>query len=51
MRTAYEKGYKVITLHDCCGATSVEQHEAAVKFTFPMFSVPQTSSDFIASLE
>jgi nicotinamidase-related amidase len=50
MRVAYEKGYNVVTLTDCCGATSVEQHDAAVNFTFPMFSVPLTGADFLAKL-
>jgi len=68
MRTAYEKGYKVITLTDCTAATSLEaqvisckfrvwnyiwEHflqEAAVKFTFPMFSVPMTHDQFVGKL-
>lgn len=50
MRAAYEKGYKVITLTDCCAATSLEAHEAAIKFTFPMFSVPMTSDEFLAKI-
>jgi len=48
MRTAYEKGYKVITLSDCCATTSLEAQEAALKFTFPMFSISMTSDEFIA---
>jgi ureidoacrylate peracid hydrolase len=47
MRTAYEKGYNVITLTDCTAATSVEEQEAAVKFTYPMFSLPRTSFEFL----
>ena len=50
MRAAYEKRYKVITLTDCCAATSLEAHEAAIKFTFPMFSVPMTSDEFLAKV-
>jgi nicotinamidase-related amidase len=48
MRTAYEKGYHVFTLTDCCAATSVEEHESAVKYTFPMFSKPTCYKDFLA---
>eukprot|EP00301_Raphidiophrys_heterophryoidea_P023020 c7026_g1_i1.p1 GENE.c7026_g1_i1~~c7026_g1_i1.p1 ORF type:complete len:231 (-),score=78.42 c7026_g1_i1:826-1446(-) len=51
MRTAYERGYHVATLTDCCAATSVEAHDAAVKFTFPMFSMPLTSTEFLSHLK
>jgi ureidoacrylate peracid hydrolase len=44
MRTAYENGYKVYTLKDCCAGTSMAGHEAAFEHTFGMFSVPITSS-------
>jgi nicotinamidase-related amidase len=44
MRTAYEKGYRVFTLKDCCAATSVEAQEAAYQHTFGMFSYPTTSA-------
>jgi nicotinamidase-related amidase len=50
MRTGYELGYEVVTLTNCCAATSKEGQDAAVTHTFPMFSKPMTSSDFIASL-
>ena len=50
MRSAYENGYQVITLNDCVAATSVEEHENAIKYDYPMFSTPMASSDFIAEL-
>jgi ureidoacrylate peracid hydrolase len=50
MRTGYEHGYQVITLSDCLAATSVEEHENALKYDFPMFSKPMASADFIAEL-
>jgi len=50
MRTGYENGYEVITLSDCVAATSVEEHENAPKYDFPMFSKPMASGDFIAEL-
>jgi len=50
VRTAYERGFKVITLSDCCAATSIEEHEAALKFTLPMFSIPITKDEFVAKL-
>lgn len=50
MRTAYERGYNVVTLTDAVAATSVEEGENAVKFDYPMFSTPTTSDEFVASL-
>ncbi len=50
MRTAYELGYHVYTLKDCCAATSLEGQEAAFKHTFGMFSVPTTSADIMKSI-
>lgn len=50
MRTGYEHGYKVITLNDCLAATSVEEHDNALAYDFPMFSEPMSSSDFIDEL-
>jgi nicotinamidase-related amidase len=50
MRTGYENGYRVITLSDCVASTSMDEHENALKFDFPMFSVPMKSADFISEL-
>jgi nicotinamidase-related amidase len=50
MRTGYEHGYHVITLNDCVAATSVEEHDNALSFDFPMFSQPMSSDDFIKEL-
>ncbi len=50
MRTAYERGYNVVTLTDAVAATSVEEGESAVKFDYPMFSTPTTSAEFIAAM-
>ena len=50
MRTGYEHGYKVVTLNDCVAATSVEEHDNALAYDFPMFSEPMSSSEFIAQL-
>eukprot|EP00898_Chlorokybus_atmophyticus_P008504 jgi/Chlat1/8655/Chrsp87S00665 len=50
MRSAYERGYRVVTIHDAAAATSVEAHEAAVQHTFPMFSVPVTTKEFVRQL-
>jgi ureidoacrylate peracid hydrolase len=50
MRTGYENGYKVITLRDCVAATSVEEHDNALAYDFPMFSEPMSSSEVIAQL-
>jgi ureidoacrylate peracid hydrolase len=50
MRTGYEHGYKVITLSDCLAATSIEQHDNAITYDFPMFSEPMTSDEFLVEL-
>ena len=50
MRTGYEHGYQVLTLTDCMAATSLEQHDNAIAYDFPMFSQSRTSGDFIGEL-
>lgn len=50
MRSGYEKGYSVFTLTDCCAATSQSEHDAAVNFTFPMFSTRLTAVEFMQRL-
>ncbi|WP_039931673.1 cysteine hydrolase [Streptomyces viridochromogenes] len=50
MRTGYEHGFRVITLTDCVAATSQEEHDNALSYDFPMFSLPMTSADVIAAL-
>ncbi|OJJ18481.1 isochorismatase [marine bacterium AO1-C] len=47
MRTAYENGYNVITLTDCCAGLSIEEHNNAIEKDFPMFSEPMTSDAFV----
>ncbi|HKC28337.1 MAG TPA: cysteine hydrolase [Jatrophihabitans sp.] len=51
MRTAYEKGYYVLTLSDCLAATSSEEHDNALRFDYPMFSEVTRADDFIGQLE
>lgn len=41
MRSAYENGYDVVTLTDCVAATSIEEHDNAIRYDFPMFSSTQ----------
>ncbi|MDR0628005.1 MAG: cysteine hydrolase [Bifidobacteriaceae bacterium] len=50
MRSAYERGFEVITLTDTVAATSAEEHANAIKFDYPMFSKPMTHTEFIAAL-
>src|ERR1700756_4101400 len=50
MRTAYENGYRVIPLSDCVAATSVEEHENALRYDYPMFSLPMTAGEFVNEL-
>lgn len=50
MRSGYENGYRVITLTDCTAGTSVEEHDNAITFDYPMFSHPVESKDVAAAL-
>lgn len=50
MRSAYERGYRVVTLTDCTATLSPEEQEAAVTKNFPMFSRPMTHEAFLAEL-
>src|SRR6202451_1868108 len=50
MRTGYENGYQVITLSDCVPATSVEEHDNALRYDYPMFPQPMTSAEFIEAV-
>jgi nicotinamidase-related amidase len=51
MRSAYENGYRVITLTDCTAATSAEEHDNAIAYDFPMFSLPLESTAVSAALK
>jgi len=50
MRSAYENGYRVITLTDCTAATSPEEHDNAIAYDYPMLSLPVESAQVIAAL-
>ena len=50
MRTAYEHGYSVYTLKDCCAATSIEAHEKAFEHDFGMFSTISTADEVKAAV-
>jgi nicotinamidase-related amidase len=50
MRSGYENGYRVLTLTDCVAATSQAEHDNAISFDYPMFSLPVTADDLIAAL-
>ncbi|HKB91410.1 MAG TPA: cysteine hydrolase [Opitutaceae bacterium] len=50
MRSAYERGYNVITLKDCTAATSLAEQEAAITHDFGMFSHPMNHDEFIDQL-
>lgn len=51
MRSAYERGFRVVTLTDCTATLSPEEQHAAVTKNFPMFSKPMTHDQFLADLE
>lgn len=50
MRTAYEKGFNVITLTDCCATTDAAGQTAACTGTFGMFSKPMASGTLVDEL-
>jgi ureidoacrylate peracid hydrolase len=47
MRTGYEKGLQVYTLHDCVAATSLAAQEATLQNNFGMFSIATTSDEIV----
>jgi len=50
MRTAYEKGYNVVTLTDCTAAITQEEQDFACAKNFPMFSRPLTHAEWLDEL-
>ncbi len=50
MRTAYEKGYKVVTLTDCTATVSEDEQRMAVEKNYPMFSRPLKHEEFLSEL-
>ena len=50
MRSAYEKGFEVITLTDAVAGTSAAEHDNAIAYDYPMFSKPTTVDEWVASL-
>ena len=50
MRSAYERGFEVITLKDCTAATSQKEQDAAIQFDFGMFSRPMNHDEFVDRL-
>ena len=50
MRSAYEKGFEVVTLTDCLAATSQAEHDNAIQYDYPMFSKPMASGEFLDAL-
>lgn len=50
MRSAYERGYDVITLKDCTAALSQEAQNMALAHDYGMFSRPMNHTDFLKLL-
>ncbi|EGD59981.1 isochorismatase hydrolase [Novosphingobium nitrogenifigens DSM 19370] len=51
MRSAYERGFRVVTLTDCTATLSQEEQRLAVEKNFPMFSLPMTHDAFLSDLQ
>ncbi len=52
---AHKLGFNDVTAHparwsDCLAATSAEEHDNALRYDHPMFSVPMTSAEFIEAI-
>jgi len=50
MRSAYERGFRVVTLTDCTATLSMAEQEAAVTKNFPMFSRPLVHRQMLEEL-
>ena len=50
MRSAYERGFEVITLTDCTATVSEAAQQAALSHDFGMFSHPMTHAEFMQTL-
>lgn len=50
MRSAYERGFEVVTLMDCTAAVSEAAQQAALSHDFGMFSHPMTHVEFMQAL-
>ena len=50
MRSAYERGYDVVTLKDCTATLSEEEQRLAVEKNYPMFSRPMNHNEFLAEV-
>jgi nicotinamidase-related amidase len=50
MRSAYERGFDVITLKDCTAALSEEEQNMALAHNFGMFSRPMNHDEFLKQL-
>ncbi|MGR9235125.1 nicotinamidase-related amidase [Rhizobium leguminosarum] len=51
MRSAYERGFNVVTVTDCTATLSEEEQRVATTKTFPMFSLPMTHQTFLAGFD
>ncbi|NWJ47759.1 MAG: cysteine hydrolase [Chloroflexi bacterium] len=51
MRSAYEKGFNVITLKDCTATLSEDEQRLAIEKNYPMFSRPMAHDEFLNELE
>jgi ureidoacrylate peracid hydrolase len=50
IRTAYDKGFTVVSLIDCTACGSMEIQDFTVKNNFPTFSLPMTHDEFLAQV-
>lgn len=51
VRTAYEKGYDVTTLSDCCATLSMEEHNIALQKDLTLFSHVMNHKDWLKNIK
>lgn len=51
MHSAYERGYRVVTITDCCATIGEEEQRVAITKDFPMFSLPMSHREFLDQLQ
>ncbi|MDI2113524.1 cysteine hydrolase family protein [Commensalibacter nepenthis] len=50
VRTAYEKGYDVTTLSDCCATLSMQEHNVALEKDLTLFSHVLTHTEWLQTI-
>ena len=49
MRSAYEKGFDVVTLTDCVAATSQAEHDNAIQYDYPRVTLTSATIPWVGT--